>query len=232
MTEQAISTISYNTEPFLVDVLKELIASHIIQSYQYIKHKGEDGDKDHIHLRVVPNKRIDMMDLTEKFKEYVPNNKKPLCVRDWHKSKESDWILYAVHDKDYLIQKYGTEYVDREKIPYKWEDIKVSDGFDIEIGYIRARATLRHTGASIQSELKHGKSAEQLIAEGRDVMKVRAVLQTLQLTNYETLAHNYNKLAEDYEKLEQDYNNLIVALNASNISIEIDEDGEISVIFL
>lgn len=225
MTSNAISTISYNTEEFLKDTLNELIACHIIQSYQYIKHKGEDGDKDHIHLRVVPNKRIDMMDLTERFKEYVPDNKKPLGVRDWNKSKESDWILYAVHDKDYLIQKYGSDYVGKEKIPYKWEDIQVSDGFDIEIGYIRARATLRHTGASIQSELKNGKSASQLISEGRDVMKVKAVLQTLQLTNYETLAHHY-------AELEEHYNNLIVALRAANIEIEENEDGEIEVVFL
>ena len=44
-TQKPISTISYNTEAFLKEKLESWLAEHLIQAYQYICHKGEDGDK-------------------------------------------------------------------------------------------------------------------------------------------------------------------------------------------
>lgn len=106
-TQRPISTISYNSESFLIEKLQRLFDAHVIQAWQYICHKGEDCDKDHIHLRIEPNKRIDPMELTEMFKEYEKGKDKPLGVRPWRQSKEEDWFLYAVHDSDYLSLKYG-----------------------------------------------------------------------------------------------------------------------------
>ena len=123
-TQKPISTISYNTEGFLHEKLEEWREAHIISCYQYIKHIGEDGDKDHIHLRIEPNKRIDPMILQEELKEYQIGKEKPLGCRPFRPSKEEDWYLYSVHDKGYLKIKYGGG-EKGEKLPYKWQDIKV-----------------------------------------------------------------------------------------------------------
>ena len=101
-TQKPISTISYNTEPFLKEKLDTWYQAHIIQAYQYICHKGEDGDKDHIHVRIEPNKKLDPMDLIEQLREYQIGKDKPLGCRPFRPSKEEDWILYAVHDEEYL----------------------------------------------------------------------------------------------------------------------------------
>lgn len=77
-TQRPISTISYNTEAFLKEKLDTWFEAHIIQAYQYIKHKGEDGDKDHIHLRIEPNRRLDPMELVDALKEHIPGEKKPV----------------------------------------------------------------------------------------------------------------------------------------------------------
>ena len=89
-TQKPISTISYNSEAFLKEKLDSWVNAHIIQCYQYICHKGEDGDKDHIHLRIEPNKKLDPMSLTEELKEYQIGKEKPLGVRPWRPSSEAD----------------------------------------------------------------------------------------------------------------------------------------------
>ena len=180
-TQKPLSTISYNTESFLSEKLQSLYKAHIIQSYQYIKHKGEDGDKDHIHLRIEPNKRIDPMDLAEKFIEIDPKNVKPLCCRPFRPSKEEDWILYALHDKDYLKLKYkGGE--KGEKIPYRWSDIKANEYYDIEIAFIRARSYLEHTTTNIATRLQSGEKAYNLILEGENVHTVNALIKAISIS--------------------------------------------------
>lgn len=89
-TQKPISTISYNTEAFLKEKLEQWLKAHLISAYLYICHKGEDGDKDHIHLRIELNKRIDPMDLSEELKEYLPYETKPRGVRPWRPAKEED----------------------------------------------------------------------------------------------------------------------------------------------
>ena len=118
-TQKPISTISYNSEEFLKEKLEIWYKAHIIQAYQYIKHKGEDGDKDHIHLRIEPNKKLDPMTLVEDLREFVVGSDKPLGVRPFRPSKEEDWILYAVHEKKYLDHKSGGG-EKGEKLPSSW----------------------------------------------------------------------------------------------------------------
>ena len=162
MTKGEISTVTYNTEEFLIDALEEWYDAHLIQCYMYIKHIGEDGDKDHIHLRIVPNKKLDPMVLTERLKEYTSDNKKPLGCLYWRPSDEANWILYVIHDKEYLKQKYnnkdGTYGIDHEKIPYSWEKIVYSDTYPMEEAYIRARQTLKNSTASLMQQLDSGKT--------------------------------------------------------------------------
>lgn len=218
MTQKPLSTISYNTEPFLKSVLEMLLKQHIIQNYCYIFHKGEDGDKDHFHVRIEPNKRIDPMDIKDLFLEFDPDNIKPLGIRPFRYSVEEDWFLYVVHDRDYLTIKYGGS-EKGEKLPYKWQDIIAPDDYDIEIAFIRAKSKLQHTSANLAKSLKEGEEPINLIMQGENVHTVNALMQALK--------------NNDYKRLQQELSDctceLICIRNAimeKGLSIEFDDSGK------
>ena len=218
-TQKPISTISYNTEAFLKEKLDTWIEAHIIQAYQYICHKGEDGDKDHIHVRIEPNKRLDAMDLQVQLREYQMGKEKPLGVRPFRPSKEEDWFLYAVHDKDYLKLKYGGG-EKGEKLPYKWQDIKASEDYDTEIAFLRAKSKLEHTSSNIATRIQGGDDALSMILEGENPYIVNAVMKAVNYTDYE-------RLQKQYSELQNKFYCLIEAVEKYGLSIEADEDGNI-----
>lgn len=218
-TQRPISTISYNSEFFLVEKLQNLYDAHIIQAWQFITHKGEDGDKDHIHLRIEPNKRIDPMELTEMLKEYEKGKDKPLGVRPWRQSKEEDWFLYAVHDSDYLSLKYGGG--ERgEKLPYDWKDINISPDYDLETAWIRAKAAQKHSTVNIASQLQNGQNPVDLVFQGENPYTVMNILRLISGTDY-------SRLAAEYKKLYDDYQSLIDALNRDGLIVSRDENGRL-----
>ena len=220
-TQRPISTISYNTESFLIEKLQSLYDAHIIQAWQYIKHKGEDGDNDHIHLRIEPNKRIDAMDLTELFKEYEKGKDKPLGVRPWRNSKEEDWYMYSVHDSDYLTLKYGGG--ERgEKLPYDWKQIKTSPDYDLETAWVRAKAAQKHSSVNIATQIKDGQSPVDLLFQGENPYTVMNVLRLLSGTDYSRLAADYAKLSEKFESL-------VDALNREGLIVSYDEKGRLMI---
>lgn len=196
-TNQPISTVSYNSEKFLVMKLNEWYNCHLISEWAFIKHVGEDGDKNHIHLRIVPNRRLDPMDLRDDLREYVSGNEKPLGCIGFRPSSESDWLLYVVHDKEYLKQKYsgGEKY---EKIPYNVDDIKTSDGFMLETRFVRAKAQQKYTSACLAKQLKEGKKPFDLILEGHEPNKVNAIQQSLYRNEYGVLNERYLDLQNKY----------------------------------
>lgn len=216
-TRTPISTISYNTEKFLVEKLNEWKKAHWIQSYMYICHKGEDGDKDHIHLRIEPNKSLDPMDLTDELKEYDPTNNKPLCVRPWRTSKEEDWILYAVHDKTYLDWKYdGGE--KGEKLPYSKDDIRADDGFDIEVAFIRAKAYLEHTAPNLAKRMQEGEDTYKMILQGENPYLINGLKRALADEPYQKLKAEYDRLYDLKERL-------LKAIEEANLVV-VEEDGK------
>lgn len=218
-TQKPISTISYNSEAFLVEKLQNLYDAHIIQAWQFITHKGEDGDKDHIHLRIEPNKRIDPMELTEMFKEYEKGKDKPLGVRPWRQSKEEDWYLYAVHDSDYLSLKYGGG--ERgEKLLYDWKDINTSPDYDLETAWIRAKAAQKHSTVNIASQIQNGQNPVDLVFQGENPYTVMNILRLISGTDY-------SRLAAEYKKLYDDYQSLIDALNRDGLIVFRDENGRL-----
>lgn len=201
-SQKPMSTISYNSEPFLIEKLDDWLKAHIIMSYQYICHKGEDGDKDHIHLRIEPNKRIDPMDLMEQLKEYVPNNPKPLGCRPFRPSKEEDWFLYAVHDEDYLKIKYnGGD--SKEKLPYDWRDIKAPFDYDIETAFIRAKSSLRHSAPALIKEIRNGSYIGDLLARGENIYLINAIINALSTSDYKRALEEDRKNKEYIFKLEE-----------------------------
>lgn len=216
-TQKPISSISYNSEAFLKEKLDSWYKAHIIQAYMYVKHVGEDGDKNHIHFRVEPNKKLDPMDLQEDLKEYTLDSIKPLGCRPFRPSKEEDWILYAVHDKDYLKSKYqGGE--KGEKIPYSWQDIVVSDGFDMEVAFVRAKSYMLHTSSSLTKRIQSGEDALKLLQEGENPYVVNAILRLLSGTDYQRIARENDDLQERLSELE-------LALQNSKMKVVKDTDG-------
>lgn len=188
-TQLPISTISYNTVDFLKKKLEQWYHEHLIRAYMFIFHKGEDGDKDHIHLRIEPNKRLDPMDLMDELcMEVDPNDRsKNLGCRPWRPSKEEDWFLYVVHDKKYLDFKYGGG--ERgEKLPYCWDEIQVAQFYDLEIAWIRAKAYLEHTSCNMVDKLMQGISPMSLIRQGENVHTVNALIQALSNNDYLRIA--------------------------------------------
>lgn len=201
-TKCPISTISYNTEAFLKEKLDQWVSAHLIQCYMYIKHKGEDGDKDHIHLRVEPNKSLDPMFLSDQLLEYQKGHEKPLGVRPWRNSKEEDWYLYSVHDDAYLSLKYGGGYKG-EKLPYEYTDIIVSENYDLESAWIRAKIALKHSSPSIAKAIKDGEKPIDLIMRGEAPHTVNAINVALKENDYNRLANEYAKALVRIEQLEE-----------------------------
>ena len=220
MTSKPISTISYNTLPFLKEKLNDWIDQHLIQSYAYIFHKGEDGDKDHIHLRIVPNKSLDPMNLSEDLREYELGKDKPLGVRDWRPSKEEDWILYVVHDPDYMKIKYS-DLEKGEKLPYEWKDIVAPDYYDVEIAYIRAKAKLKHTASNLTSRMSAGESAIDMIKNGENIFTVNAVMRVLSQGDYQ-------RLQKEFKKSQGIVYQLTNFIEGLGYMIEYDDSGQIN----
>lgn len=216
-TQKPISTISYNTLPFLKEKLDLWVTEHIIQSYMFIHHKGEDGDKDHFHVRIEPNKKLDPMDLSDKLLEYEHGKKKPLGCRPWRPSVEEDWLLYAVHDKDYLRIKYGGG-EKGEKLPYQWSEIVAPENYDVEVAFLRARSKLEHTSANLATQIRQGTDALNLILNGENVYTVNAIMRAMQHNDYERLQADFFAVTD---KLQQLYD----AIRKFGLDVKEDDNG-------
>lgn len=227
-TQKPISTISYNSESFLREKLDSWVQQHIIQTYMYICHKGEDGDKDHIHLRIEPNKKLDPMSLTELLSEYDPSHPdKPLTVRPWRPSKEEDWILYAVHDNEYLSLKYNGG--DKgEKLPYDWKNIVVPSFYDMEIAFIRARSSLKHSTVSMANRIQKGDNPLSLITDGENPFIVNAISKAVYTSDYARLNSVYQDLRIEYDNLSFRFDALISAIENYGLDIVVNDDGSVS----
>lgn len=207
MTNQKISTISYNSEPFLKNVLDKLVKDHILQAYVYIKHIGEDGDKDHIHLLLYPNRSIDPMNISDLLLEPDISriDGKCLGVMTWRKvadKQEPDWYLYAVHDKEYLHLKYG-DGEPHEKIPYSVEDFVCPDTFNVEQAFIRSKASMIHNSANMAKSIVQGKKPIDLIMMGENVHTVNAIRQALVVDDYSRLQEQNIEFGEKILLLEK-----------------------------
>lgn len=128
-TTKLISSISFNTEKFLTDKLNHLVYQGILEYAHFIEHKPEDDEKkNHFHIVVKPNKRLDTSALRNEFLEFVPGEKKPLCVLPFRStSRLSDWILYCAHDTLYLLKKQETRTHHYEKSDFKSTDEDLFD---------------------------------------------------------------------------------------------------------
>lgn len=123
-TSKPFSTISYNTVGFLHQTLTDLYNRRIITFFSFVYHFHEaDEKKDHIHLYVVPNGKINTDRFLELFNEVDPTNPtKPLRCLPCDSSKFPDWFLYCSHDTAYLLSKMQSR-----EFSYAREDFVNSD---------------------------------------------------------------------------------------------------------
>lgn len=106
-TSKPISTISYNSENFLREKIEYWKKVGWIEFGMWILHNPEaDEKKAHYHVFLKPAKLIQTTDLEDDSQEIDPHNPdKPFKMISFRVSKESDWILYGIHDKAYLMEK-------------------------------------------------------------------------------------------------------------------------------
>lgn len=168
-TARPISTISYNTEDFLIERLESLVKGHKISEYRFIRHVGEDGDKDHIHLQMFPcSNRLDVVSLREYFNEVDPSgDPRPLGVLRIQKSTVDDWILYALHDPVYLSEHSDVD--DLGKREYSVDEIIGNIPEQIQRDYRHALMTARRgVKAEIMRSIMQGAMVQQLMVKYPD----------------------------------------------------------------
>lgn len=122
-TSKPISTISYNSERFLREKIYYWKECGIIEYGMWILHQpDQDGDKPHYHVYLQPSKLIqtdflitDSIEIDPSWKpleNYADEKEKErhekkrfLKMTIFKSSDTSNWILYALHDENYLLQK-------------------------------------------------------------------------------------------------------------------------------
>lgn len=106
MTKKPISTISFNTENYLLHQLDCLVKSTKVESWMYVRHKAEeDTKKDHIHMLLIPCSPVNPVNVRKMFVEPTFDGSGDLCCLPFVTSKVTDWLLYALHYKPYLLSK-------------------------------------------------------------------------------------------------------------------------------
>lgn len=105
-TRNPISTISYNSDEFLVRHLSKLVDCHELQFWAYMHHAAEDTERrDHKHLFLLPDGLIDTSKLSDELMELHSDGSVDSC-KLWRPSRWGDWYYYALHDPAYLACHY------------------------------------------------------------------------------------------------------------------------------
>ena len=172
-TSKLISTISYNSDEYLVNTLNSLLADNKISFWAYITHLPEKNEnKKHKHVMLYPNGIVDTDKIRAEFAEIVPDNSIPLSVMPFRTSKFGDAYLYFIHDKTYLLSK-GQE----KKYYYDVNDIVCSNR-DFFSELISSVDFSKYNKINVLLDaIEHNISFELLVASGR--------VPITQIRNYE-----------------------------------------------
>ncbi len=209
LTAKPISTISYNSEQFLKRKLDAMLDAHIITDYRYIKHEGEGGDKDHIHMMMYPNKRIDTAVLREEFNEVTADaDAKPLGCLPFRTSNADHWLMYVLHDPFYLVAHHSDDDGDG-KIEYGIEQVVTPFTEQLARDYKRALPLRKTENQEIVERLMRGESVVQILTETTsNPMKIATVknmmLQEMNMTERVRIEEQNNvirKLATEMGKV-------------------------------
>lgn len=124
-TGKSISNIGYVRPEYFATIANTLRKTGVIGSCYWIAHKGEDGDKDHIHLVLLGGQKVyNTEGLSSLFGWDMVNGEKGSLTERWMVTKSIlDWLCYGVHDPVYLLRKGLVR-----NHSYLWEDIKCTEG--------------------------------------------------------------------------------------------------------
>lgn len=124
-TQKAISNIAYHRPEIFGSKLADLRASGKIGPALWIAHKGEDGDKPHIHFVLLGGWATYNTDgLAALWGVDVVDGQPATVTALWRTTKSlNDWLLYAVHHPKYLLTK-GL----RREVSYTWDDVHCTPG--------------------------------------------------------------------------------------------------------
>lgn len=161
-TSKFISTISYNTHDFLTQILNELIDDKRIYFWAFIKHLPEaDETKEHKHVLIMPNGRIDTDTIKDKFDEIIIGEEKPRKIMPFRTSKFDDAYMYMIHDKKYLQSKGQ-----KKRFYYDKSDIYTSDK-DYLTELVHMIDMSKYVKIDkIAEAVKHGITFGQMVAHG------------------------------------------------------------------
>lgn len=125
-TSKPLSTVTWNSEQFLVNRLNDLMKNGVISYWCYVLHKAEKSEgKDHIHLYFEPRKMVDPVDFRSYLCEVdIANPSKPIMPSRIQPSKGNHWVAYCRHDPVY-IKKYTKEGI--KEYEYSKDAFKSSD---------------------------------------------------------------------------------------------------------
>ena len=141
-TKNAVSTISYNSIPFLLDTLSTLVNEGIVEDWIFIRHDPEvDEKKAHIHLWLRLCRLTDTQILQSYFEESDPfHPDKPLkCISfqstpcDPDPTGIDNWIPYSMHYAPYLAIKG-----EAREFHYSIEDFTCMDPDSFDFWYQHA----------------------------------------------------------------------------------------------
>ena len=199
-TTKPISTVSYNSKEYLEGVLNGLVKAHKVAFWAYVYHMAEeDENKDHIHLYIEPNVKLDTMDLADMFREVDLNNPtKPLKCIDWRSSKWDDWYLYGIHDEAYLRMKFETR-----KYHYRLEDVHASDMDELEIKAYRAMHSDVLKNVKIHDAMMNGITADKMAYMGAIAPSQAfqmAAFQQMFFRGQQQIKHGYDPRLEELKK--------------------------------
>lgn len=134
-TSKSISSIAYMSPSFFREKMEDLRKRGLIGMYLFVAHKGEGGDKDHIHFVLLGGQMVyNTEGLSDLFgRQMFPDGTIGSVCSIWKTTKDlNDWILYAVHHPVYLLRKC----IDRDH-HYTFEDIVTSSREDDRNSLIR-----------------------------------------------------------------------------------------------
>lgn len=165
-TSKPIGTISYNTPNFLSNTLSSLWREGVIEDYRAIFHYAEqEGKKDHFHVIVFPSARLDTVELKKRFDEPDPFNKIPLSCMPFRCSEPLNWLMYVIHDPDYIKSHPKDNDGDGKQL-YTLPEIVTPYRDLLERDYMRACNTVRqNTNQQIMGKAAEGKRFMEILAE-------------------------------------------------------------------
>ena len=164
-TTKPFSTISFNSEAFLVGKLTELVKAKRLSFFAVIKHKPEDdegGKKEHFHVYCEPSKMMQTDDMKDELTEYDPEKPdKPKTCIPCNSSNFDNWALYGLHDKRYLAMKNQSR-----RFHYRYEDFITSDADALLFKFRSIDLTALSPYADMEDAIMQGLTFEDFFSRG------------------------------------------------------------------